>query len=121
MTWVEIDLPAPELTAKDDGVVEWNSALQLLMGDPNWVDLMYNAADNTLGVRGVNSATGFPVVAEPEGSEYKIDSAAAIDAAGITISETTTAEPEKWHQTQAGGPGEIGWFGYNPIYYITLP
>ena len=34
---------------KDDGTVEWNTSLQLLMSDPDWVDLMYDSSEKTSG------------------------------------------------------------------------
>lgn len=120
MSWVEIALPSTELAFRANGKIAWNSALQLMMGDPAWVDLMWDAAERTLGIRAVNSPTGFPVSPEPEGSEYMIDSADALDAAGISVDENVSGAPESWQETKAG-TGWNEWFGYNPIHYITIP
>lgn len=119
MSWVEIQLPAIELNIQN-GVVKWNSALQLMMSDPKWVELMWDAVANTLGIRATYAATGIPVVEEPEGSEYKIDSQAALSAAGITTG-SASGSPSSWRQETASGSGDPKWFNYNPIYYLTLP
>ncbi len=116
MPWVEISTGTPELTFKDDGAIEWNTSLQLLMGAPTWVELMYNAAQHKLGIRTVNAPSGFPVVAEPEGSQYKIDSAAALDAAGVSVDDTVSAVPESYY---ANTMNHLT--GYQRTYYLTLP
>ena len=122
MAWVELTLPTASLSVDTDGVIQWNSGLQLLMGDPVWVDLMWDAAENRMGVRAVNSPTGIPVVKEPEGSEYKLDSEDLVADAGITVDENVEAEPDTWQQVEAGGGATPAtWFGYDTIYYITLP
>ncbi|GAI49227.1 unnamed protein product, partial [marine sediment metagenome] len=117
MPWTEISTGTAQLTFTNTGLVEWNTALQLKMGAPTWVELMCNVADGTLGIRAVNSPSGFPIVAEPEGSEYKIDSVAALEAAGISVANTITVEPESWYQPTAPGTGPSVWFGHEPIYY----
>ena len=123
MPWVEVTSGTPELTFTDDGVLKWNTALQLLMGDPKWVDIMryLTGTKSQIGIRAVNSPTGLPVIAEPEGSEYKLDSPAILAAAGISVAVTVTGEPDSWQQTTAPGTGSSQWFGYQPIYYLTLP
>lgn len=121
MAWEELLPPAAELELKN-GVVKWNVALHLLMGHPQWVDLMWNADQNQLGIRAVNSATGLCVIEEQEGSEFKLDSESILDDAGVPTDITVSAEPDTWVQTNAGpGPGPATWFGYNTIYYLTLP
>jgi hypothetical protein len=118
MPFVELAAITANLAVKQDGTIEWNTALQLTMGDPVWVDLMWDASERRLGIRAVNSATGIPVYKEAEAGEYRVDSQEILEANGITVDEKIDGEPEKWYQiTQAEGD----WFGYNPIYYITLP
>jgi hypothetical protein len=102
-------------------VIKWNTALQLQMGDPAWVDLMWDASAKTLGIRAINSATGIPIVKEPEGSEYYLDSYDALDAAGVPVDITVGGAPDSWIQSTSLGPGTSVWFGYLTIYYITLP
>jgi hypothetical protein len=120
MPWVELDTGVPELILRTDGVLEWNTALQRALGDPQWVDLMWDATERWLGVRGVSAATGLSVSAEPRTGEYRIDSAAALAAVGVSVAENLAAEPDSWVQDEAGA-GWAEWFGYNPIYYIVIP
>lgn len=118
MPFIELIAPNANLALKADGTLEWNTALQLIMGDPVWVDLMWDEATRQLGIRAVNSPTGIPVYKEPETGEYRVDSAEILAAANITVATTTEAEPEMWYQQNLH---EGQWFGYNPIYYITIP
>ncbi len=120
MPWVELNQTTPKLTLHTTGKLTWNTALQLRLGDPKWVDLMWNAETRQLGIRNVRSVTGLPVAAEPEQSDYKIDSSDILTEAGISVEENLVAEPETWQQTNAG-TGWDEWFGYNPIYHITVP
>lgn len=118
MPFIELLPPTAELSLRADGVIEWNTALQLAMGDPTWVDLMWDSANRYLGIRAVNSATGIPVSKEPQSGEYRVDSNDILTSAGISVDDTASAEPETWYQTELNTGA---WFGYNPIHYITLP
>ena len=121
MTWIDLPLGTQELALNADGSMEWNAALQLAMGDPAWVDVMWDATQRTLGIRAVNSATGIPVYKEPKAGEYSIATAAILNTAGISVDAPYAAEPDRWIQSSAGGGGLEPWFGFNAIYYITLP
>lgn len=120
MPWEELPLGAQDLGLTANGKIGWNSALQLAMGDPAWVDVMWDAAERTLGIRAVNSPTGIPITKNPSTSTYTIDTPDILTAASISVEETYSAEPESWVETDAGG-GWAEWFAFNPIYYITLP
>jgi hypothetical protein len=120
MAWVDLPLGNKELSINTNGTIEWNAALQLAMGDPAWVDVMWDAIERTLGIRAVNAPLGVPVYKEPKSGEYSIDSADILTAAGITVAETLNGEPDSWVETDAGG-GWAEWFGFNPIYYLTVP
>ena len=125
MAWAELEPSAAELTIRDTGVVEWNTSLQIVMGDPKWVQLMWDSARRWLGVRGwVNSPHGFIVNVDEDAGEFKIDSEAVLSGAGITIAETQSGEPETWLDPEPE-PGILAdpQFGYpyQPIYYLTLP
>ena len=120
MAWVEL-FPATLELELENGVVKWNAALQIGMGDPPWVELMYDSANGWLGIRSANVATGMPVVREPESSEYRIDSEALLDDAGVPIDITVNAlPPDSWRQA-TGGVGEELHFNKPATYYLTLP
>jgi hypothetical protein len=120
MPWTELDLGTAELALKDDGSMEWNAALQQKMGDPAWVEIMWDATQRWLGIRAVNAATGVPIEKEPKTGEYSIDSAAILTAAAISVDETVSDEPQKYLRTVAEGITDP-LFGTNAIYYITVP
>ena len=120
MAWAELFPDALGLELKD-GVLTWNTALQIGMGDPPWVELMYDSANGWLGIRSANLATGLPVVKEPESSEYKLDSEDLLDDAGVPTDITVSASPpDSWRQA-TGGVGEELHFNKPAIYYLTLP
>lgn len=123
MAWTELTPATAELSLKTTGVIEWNTRLQLAMGDPDWVNLMWDAGNRELGIRAVNSPTGQPVAKEPETGEFRIDSAEILNRAGISVAENVSAEPETWYNPTAPPTidPEASGFGYNAIYYITLP
>ena len=116
MPWTEITAGTPELTFKTNGLLEWNTALQILLSDPSWVNLMWDPDERHLGVRGVCFMQGLPVYSEKDKGEYKIDSSDLPNEAGISVNETLSAEP-----TKATEPIRTGEFAYFPIYHITLP
>jgi len=122
MAWIELFPAATGLQLKN-GVLKWNTALQVSMGDPLWVELMHDSANGQVGIRATNAATGLPVIKEPENGEYWIDSADLLDSAGVPIDITVNAlPPEEWRQVVAGGgPVPNDWFGYQTIYYLELP
>ena len=83
MAWAELEPGVAQLTIKDTGVVEWNTSLQITMGDPKWVQLLWDSSERWLGVRGWrNSAHGFIVNVDEDAGEFKIDSEAVLDGAG---------------------------------------
>jgi hypothetical protein len=120
MSWEDLPLGANNLEIKADGEIKWNAALQLAMGDPAWVDVMWDASARTLGIRAVNAPLGVPVYKETQTGEYSVNSAAILAAAGVTIGDDLAGEPESWVETNSGG-GLAQWFGFNPIYYLTVP
>jgi len=119
MAWAEISTAPPLLTLGSNGQVSWNNALQILLGDPKWVDLMWDNNTSRLGIRQSNVPDGLPVIAEPEGLEWKIASTNALTAAGISVPNNVEATPEQWVQSNAEA-GWAEWFGYPTIYYITI-
>ena len=121
MSWTELPLGPLELGLRADGVIEWNAALQLAMGDPTWVDVMWDATANTLGIRAVNAATGIPIYKEPDKGEYTLFTTAILATAGISVATNYTAEPSTWTETAVPGGQSPTWTGYQPIYYVTLP
>jgi hypothetical protein len=122
MAWAELETAARELTIKDTGVVEWNTSLQITMGDPKWIQLMWDSSERWLGVRGVNSPHGFIVNVDEEAGEFKIDSADALSGAGISIAQTQSGEPEKWVDLDTGIPTDpLFGYPYQPIYYLSIP
>ena len=120
MAWAELFPDALGLQLKN-GVVKWNTALQMHMGDPPWVELMYDSANGWLGIRSANLPTGLPVIKDLAVGEYKIDSEALLDDAGVPIDITVNAlPPDSWRQA-TGGVGEELHFNKPAIYYLTLP
>jgi len=118
MPWVEIPTAPAQLALNNRGQLSWNTTLQVLLGDPKWVDLMWESNTRCLGIRKNNAPGGLLVSAQ--GNEFKINSAAALTAAGISVAETVQATPQEWIQVTAN-TGWAEWFGYPPIFYITLP
>ena len=118
MAWTTITAGQPELVFRDDGVLEWNTAMHILLSTPEWVDLMWEPTLRQLGVRCNFIAMGFPVYAEPENGEFRIDSAVALAAAGIGVASTISGVPESW---QGGEHGLEDWSGLERVYYLTLP
>lgn len=116
MGWTEITAGAPELTLNTNGLLEWNTALQIQLGNPTWVNLMWDPDERRLGLRGVYAQQGLPVYAEPDKSEYKIDSPDLLTAAGITVDQTVSAAPDQY----PGDHIEDSAIS-NTIFYITLP
>lgn len=121
MSWLEIQVGTAQLSLRKSGNFIWNTALQLQMGGPAWVEVMHDSAAGTVGIRAVNAPHGFPVVSDAVNDQYKIGSGTAITAAGISVDPALTAEPATWVQTTAPGSGPSEWFGHQPIYYLTLP
>jgi len=116
MGWTEITTGTPQLTLTNTGLLEWNTALQIKLGNPAWVNLMWDPVERRLGLRGVYAMDGLPVCAEPDKSEYKIDSSGPLTAAGVSVDQTVSAEPDQY-------PGDHieDWAISNTIFYITLP
>jgi len=122
MAWAEVEPGTAELTIQDSGVIEWNMRLQSVMGDPGWVQLMWDSAERWLGVRPLNVSHGFPVGKEQQSGEFKIDSADALDAAGIVIADTLSGEPVKFYETEAEIPVDpLFGYPYAPVYYLVVP
>lgn len=118
MAWVNLSLPALQLNVRSDGWLEWNAALQILMDDPGWVDVMWDAATRQLGIRESKHTYGIPVVREPEAPEYKANAVEVFDVAGITLTDVTGIPEIAVEPADVGGSG---WFGHGPIYYLILP
>jgi hypothetical protein len=118
MPWLDVSLPTWELELAD-GVVKWNTALQLAMGDPAWVDLLWDAEARTIGIRAVNAPLGIPVVKEPSGSEYKLDSSESLEAVGVPVDVTVRGEPSVFKPTVFPS----GWLpgDRETIYYLAVP
>lgn len=114
MPWSELTTGTPQLTLKATGKVEWNIALQILLGNPSWVQLMWDTDTNRLGIRGIYAQMGWPVEVLPEESVYKIHCADALDAAGVPVDDDVSGEPMKW-------TGVDDWIPDQPTYYINLP
>jgi hypothetical protein len=122
MAWAEVEPGAAELTIKDTGVVEWNTRLQSVMGDPGWIQLMWDSAERWLGVRPLNVPHGFAVNKDEEEGEFKLDTADALAAAGISITSTISGEPTKFYDSEAEVPVDpLFGYPYAPIYYLTVP
>ena len=63
-----------------------------------------------------NSATGYPVYKEPKASEYSIDSAETLDAAGVSVDDNVSAEPASYYPNTNNHLT-----GYQRTYFLTLP
>ena len=118
MAWAAVNPPDPELTLKANGDVTWNSALQKMLSDPEWVDLMWDADASMLGVGGHDaSCGGFPVSRDEATGTYTIDSSAALSDLGVSANPAhTEAPPGLWENaiTSADMPS------WRDVYYITL-
>jgi hypothetical protein len=95
MPWLDVSLPTWELELAD-GVVKWNTALQLAMGDPAWVDLLWDAEARTIGIRAVNAPLG-----------------------GVPVDVTVRGEPSVFKPTVFPS----GWLpgDRETIYYLAVP
>jgi hypothetical protein len=122
MPWVELFPATAELTLKN-GVLSWNTALHISMGDPPWVELLHDAANGWVGIRSANSATGLPVIDEPEAGEFKIDSYDLLDAAGVPVAITVSASPPNTSQAVVPtSPDQSpAYSARHPVYYVELP
>lgn len=122
MAWVAIPAVAPELSLHVDGKLVWNTGLHILLGGPVWVKLMWDSVDRRLGVRAVSAADGFLVAAKPEKSEFMIDSAGVLSAAGISVARELTVTPGEWTNLDANGLVDpLFGYPYGAIFYLTLP
>ena len=88
--WTKVSLEPAELTLHSTGGLTWNTALQLEMNSPRWIDIMWDAATNRLGIRPMTKEVGFPVI-EDEG-EYKALSAGALNLADISVDENVSSQ-----------------------------
>ena len=122
MTWHELFPATRELTLKD-GVIKWNTALHIAMGDPPWVELMHDPDNGWVGIRSANSPTGLPVIDEPEGGEFKLDSKDLLDAAGIATDITVSASPPNQSQATIDTSPDhtAAYAARHPVYYVELP
>ena len=119
MAWTLISTGDAELTLLANGSVEWNTALQAALGDPKWVDLLWEPDERWLGVR-VNYITeGLPVYSELDNGEFKIDSGDILDEAGVSVDDNYSAVPVRTAAPLVGSEGAL--YSAEPVWYITLP
>jgi hypothetical protein len=120
MPWTEVGSPVAEMTLRTDGTLEWNSAMQVLLLNPRWVKIVWDSVGRHLGLHFVPHEHGFPVYAEPESSEYRVDSGDALAAVGISVTSNYTqqfTEADIWLNDGSYG-------GQEPpaaLYYLTIP
>ena len=102
MAWQELDLGAKELVVEGQRHYGWNAPCSLAMGDPAWVDIMWDASERYLGIRAVNAATGVPVDKEPKyrssiPSTQPTSSPLQVSASTTPYpaSQTSTSEPSQ--------------------------
>ncbi len=119
MAWTKITAGEPELTFSDEGILEWNTALQVLLGSPEWVDLLWEPDDRKLGLRCNYISEGFPVYAELDQGEFQIDSAEALGKAGVSVEETFADTPVRMPAPLVGFEGAL--YSSEPVWYITIP
>ena len=117
MSWIELSPPAASLSLRADGIIEWNTAFQVLLGNPEWVRLVWDGTERRLGVYHMARDAGFAVYAEPESGEYRIDSTSALDAAGVsTVGNYSETPAQLWVYD-----GSYLSHERPSIYYLTLP
>ena len=119
MAWTLIATGEAELTLAKNGGVEWNAALQGMLGDPEWVDLLWEPAERWLGVRCNYVTDGWPVYSELDNGEFKVDSGDALDEAGVSVDENYSAVPVKTAEPVLGPDGAL--YNPEPVWYITVP
>jgi hypothetical protein len=118
MPWTPITPPEATLSLKASGKIEWNSSLQHLLSNPEWVFLVWDASQRWLGIRGHNrSGGGFPVTRDEAKSLFSIDSGEALTNAGVPLSAHSESPPTKW-ATDLLDPLFNDWY---QVYHITLP
>ena len=116
MAWQELVPPSAELSLKTSGVVEWNTALQVLLGNPKWVGLVWDSSSRWLGIHRRDQDAGFPVYCEPESGEFRIDSADALNAVGVSVASNHAASPTEWTNDGSYRP-----HGRPSVFFVTIP
>ena len=119
MAWTLIATGEAELTLAKNGGVEWNAALQGMLGDPEWVDLLWEPDERWLGIRCNYVTEGFPVDGKPDKGEFKVDSGDMLDEAGVSVDEKYSAVPVRTAEPVVGTEGAL--YSAEPVWYITLP
>jgi len=122
MSWEQVTTATELMKVTVDGVVKWNTRMQAILGDARWVTVFWDSSERRLGIRAGSSGTGTPVIAEPEGSEWWIDSADMLDNAGIVVGSSVEAVPTKWYRADASAPVDpLYGYPYQPIFYVVVP
>ena len=122
MSWEQVTTATERMEVTVDGVVKWNTGMQLLLSDAKWVTVFWDSAERRLGIRAASAITGVPVIAEPESSEWWIDSGDMLDDAGIVVGSSVEAAPTKWYQADATAPVDpLYGYPYQSIFYVVVP
>ena len=117
MAWEKLNPATAEMSLTTTGIVEWNIAMHVLLGSPDWVGLVWDAAVRRLGIHRMNHKAGFPVYKEPKTGEYLIASAGTLSDAGVSVdSNYSESAPVLWPNDGSYSPHERG-----TIYFLTIP
>ncbi len=93
MAWVKLGDGDPVVRVRQDGQMRWNAATHAMMGNPESVELFYDAVAGKLGLRGVYYVGELRVLFN-EDMEYGIDAGEHFADAGVSFAQDWAATPE---------------------------
>lgn len=119
MAWALVSTGDAMMGLRANGSLEWNMALQAVLGDPKWVDVLWDSDERYLGLRCNYVTEGFPVHCQPDEGTFKVDSADILDDAGISVDSGYKAVVVRTDEPVLGSDGAL--YNPEPVWYITLP
>lgn len=80
----------PAISIQKNGRIAWNLGTQDVLGNPTFVELLYDDAHKILGVRAVQeeSTESFPVYKSAKQNTWGIHAKGALDTVGVTVDKS---------------------------------
>jgi hypothetical protein len=80
----------PAISIQKNGRIAWNQGTQNVLGNPTFVELLYDDVHRMLGVRAVSeeNTESFPVYKSPKQNTWGIHAKGALDTVGVMVDKS---------------------------------